>query len=92
MFYHLFFKGDRLGSAFVLKKGEKYVEYAVLYKPRDSSFVVRGLLDATGYMGELRIVRTKEALANINSTSLKDILIFKLDTPRIVPGMDIGSV
>uniref|UniRef100_A0A146M5B0 Very low-density lipoprotein receptor n=2 Tax=Lygus hesperus TaxID=30085 RepID=A0A146M5B0_LYGHE len=81
-------RGERLGSSFVLKKGEKFMEYAVLYKPRDSSFVVRGLLDATGYMGELKVLRNKEALADINSTNTKDSTVFKLDTPRIISGSE----
>lgn len=79
-----YLSGDRIGTSFILRKGNRFVENAVLYYPRDESFVVRNLQDASGYQGELRVVKDKSALDGWNNSSRKDTTFFRFDSARIV--------
>jgi hypothetical protein len=80
-----FLKGKRIGSAFTLKKNRRFIENALLYSPKDGVFTVRGLLDATSYLGEVKIIKDKKKFDN----SSQDSVQFKINTPRIVSGMSV---
>ena len=81
-----FLKGKRIGSAFTLKKNRRYIENALLYSPKDGVFTVRGLLDATSYIGEVRVVIDKKVKFDNSS---QESIQFKINSPRIVTGMSI---
>ncbi|KAL1139611.1 hypothetical protein AAG570_006593 [Ranatra chinensis] len=79
-----FLKGKHVATGLMLRKGQKVVENLVLYAPRDRYYTFRGLLDASGYLGEIRVIRLKEAITKFNATNLADFMIFKIDTARII--------